>query len=634
MMHELHTQPHHDGSARYAPVRPTRIGDRYAVRVRVPAAFGDVASMSVRVVSDGEPCFHAMATSAAQPDGGVEWWEGAFAVPNPISKYRFLLNMADGSARWLSADGVDRLEPLDAHDFRVTIHPSPPEWASAQVMYQIFPDRFARSEAAARRTRPAWSRAAEWSEQVISKGPDTQRQVFGGDLDGIVDRLDHLERIGATLIYLTPFFPAESNHRYDASSFDRVDPLLGGDDALIRLVEAAHARGIRVIGDLTTNHTGAAHEWFAAAYGDPEAAEADFYYWENDEQTEYVAWYGVPSLPKLNWNSEALRRRFIDGDESVVAKWLRPPFNLDGWRVDVANMTGRLGADDLNREVQTAVRRTLEQASSGGVLYAESTNDAAADFDGEGWQAPMSYSAFTRPLWHWLRSPRERPLHHFGIPFATEPRYSAADVVASYRRFTAPYPWAVRELAMNAIDTHDTPRFAHQADDHAQIVAAGLSMTLPGTPVVFAGDEFGLRGENGEDSRTPLPWGEEPRLADAYGRLSRLRRESRALQRGGLRWLYADDECLVFVRELEDEACLVFASRAAAVARVPLTAVGAVASQEVDFGMVGVESDEDGIRLTSSGPSLSVWLLHTSAASGGDPGVAKVAAGDLVAGVR
>ncbi|REJ06237.1 glycoside hydrolase family 13 protein [Microbacterium bovistercoris] len=626
-MTSLHALPHHDGSELYAPVRTPVLGGRYAVRLRIPTEFGRIESAAVRVVSDGEPCFYAMAASepVTGTGDGCEWWTGEFDIPNPVTRYRFLLNTVDGDAWWLSADGVDRIEPTDNRDFRVTTFDPAPEWAASQVMYQIFPDRFARSAAADDRALPDWAQHADWTAPVISTGPDTSRQWFGGDLDGIVEHLDHLERLGVTLIYLTPFFPARSNHRYDASTFEVVDPLLGGDAALIRLVEAAHGRGMRVIGDLTTNHTGAAHEWFTAALGNPSAEESDFYYWTNPQQTEYVAWYGVPSLPKLDWASDTLCRRFIEGPESVLAKWLQPPFNLDGWRIDVANMTGRLRDVDLNREVQRTVRQTMDTTAPGRVLYAESTNDAAGDFDGEGWQAPMSYSAFTRPVWHWLREPSGDPAHHFGIPFRVEPRYSAADVVKSYRNFTAPYPWAVRELAMNAIDTHDTPRFAQQADDAAQIVAAGLSMTLPGTPVIFAGDEFGLHGTHGEDSRTPLPWGTTPRLADAYGGLARLRVASRALQRGGLRWLHADDECMIFVRETSEEALLVFASSGAATVELPRVAVGAVGEAAVSFGDTAAEQLADVIRITSTGLAFAVWHVVED----GEP-VAQADAGRLV----
>lgn len=610
-MRPLHAFPHHDGSELYSPNRAPALGGPYPVRLRVPAQFGPIASASVRVVSDGEPCFHSMAIAESPTkigDGG-QWWTGVFEVPNPVTRYRFLLNTVDGDAWWLSADGVDRVEPTDSRDFRVTTFAHAPDWAASQVMYQVFPDRFARSADADGRTLPDWARGADWTAEVISTGPDTSRQLFGGDLDGVAAHLEHLERLGVNLIYLTPFFPARSNHRYDASTFDSVDPLLGGDQALIRLVEAAHARGIRVIGDLTTNHTGAAHEWFTAAWGNPSAEESDFYYWTNPQHTDYVAWYGVPSLPKLDWGSDTLRRRFIEGPESVLAKWLLPPFNLDGWRIDVANMTGRLGNIDLNREVQRTVRQTMDAVAPGRVLYAESTNDAAGDFDGEGWQAPMSYSAFTRPVWHWLRRPSGDPVHHFGIPFRMEPRYSAADVVKSYRAFTAPYPWAVRQLAMNAIDTHDTPRFAQQADDATQLVAAGLSMTLPGTPVVFAGDEFGLRGTHGEDSRSPLPWGTPPRLADAYGILAQLRRTAGPLLRGGLRWLHADDESMIFIRETSDEALLVLASRGDTAAQLPHAVIGTLDGTAVAFGEAVAESLADDVCISSKGPTFAVWRV-------------------------
>ena len=137
---------------------------------------------------------------------------------------------------------------------------------------------------------------------VEGSGPQTPYQFYGGDLAGITEKLDHIQQLGADVIYLTPFFPARSNHRYDASTFASVDPLLGGDQALVELVEAAHARGLKVMGDLTANHSGDAHEWFRRALAEPDSEEAGYYYF-NDDHTGYEAWYGVASLPKLNWAS-------------------------------------------------------------------------------------------------------------------------------------------------------------------------------------------------------------------------------------------------------------------------------------------------------------------------------------------
>jgi alpha-glucosidase len=147
----------------------------------------------------------------------------------------------------------------DAHDFKLLAHPAPPEWAAHAVVYQVFPDRFARSGAV--RTPPDWAIPCGWDDAVDLVEPTVAHQWFGGDLDGVTRRLDHIASLGADVVYLTPFFESRSNHRYDAVSFDHVDPVLGGDVALARLTASAHARGMRVIGDLTTNHTGCGHAW-------------------------------------------------------------------------------------------------------------------------------------------------------------------------------------------------------------------------------------------------------------------------------------------------------------------------------------------------------------------------------------
>ena len=158
----------------------------------------------------------------------------------------------------------------DADDFVLTTDPGGPEWHLGSVVYEIFPDRFAASGSAV--SDPAWAVRRNWDEPPTGRGKETRFELYGGDLGGIEARLDHVEKLGANVLYLTPFFPAGSTHRYDASSFEHVDPLLGGDEALGSLVRAAHARGMRMVGDLTLNHSGAGHEWFAS--------ERDFYYFD------------------------------------------------------------------------------------------------------------------------------------------------------------------------------------------------------------------------------------------------------------------------------------------------------------------------------------------------------------------
>ena len=199
----------------------------------------------------------------------------------------------------------------DAFDFRLVTFPPPPAWLSEAVVYQVFPDRFARGNPPPPGW-PSWAIPAAWDDPVRREGRQAVRQLYGGDLAGVEAHLDHIVALGANVVYLTPFFPAPSSHRYNASTFAHVDPLLGGDEALASLTAAAHARGLRVLGDLTTNHSGNTHEWFQVAQADAASPEAGFYYFRDHPQ-DYVAWFGVPSLPKFDHRSPELRRRLLDG---------------------------------------------------------------------------------------------------------------------------------------------------------------------------------------------------------------------------------------------------------------------------------------------------------------------------------
>jgi alpha-glucosidase len=620
-------QPHHDGSPLYVSNQAPALGDTVQVRLRIPQSWGAVEAVRTRSNPNHEPRF-SDAVLVASHDGW-DWWEAPVLAENPVHGYRFLISRADGLKVWVNNTGSHEIETLDAEDYKLVTYPAPPSWVAETVLYQLFPDRFARSSAADERPTPDWAIAAEWSDPVDDAPPGRSQQFYGGDLDGVIGHLDHLQRLGVNMIYLTPVFPGRSNHRYDASSFAEVDPLLGGDEALIRLVEAAHERGLRVIGDLTSNHCGDGHEWFQAAFGDPDAPESEFFYWLNDDHTEYVSWLGVPSLPKFNWNSAELRRRFIDGPDSVVGRWLAAPYGLDGWRIDVANMTGRYLDQDLNESVRRTIRRTMLDVNPDTILLGESTNDASSDFQGDAWHGAMTYANFTRPVWGWLSEP-DRESSYFGLPFGTIPLYTGRQFYEAHRQFTAGFPWRTRLGTMNALDTHDTPRFLTNARPGTVPVALGLSVTLPGIPVVFAGDEFGLTGADGEASRTPIPWGTEHTEAagsvDLYARLIRLRRSHPALNGGGMRWLHVSDDAFAFVREGGHESVLVLATRADAEVSLDATAIAGIVGVMPLVGDAGLELAGGALRLTASGPTFAAWVL---------PGVALPPfAGVEVAGVQ
>ncbi|WP_150462507.1 glycoside hydrolase family 13 protein [Nesterenkonia ebinurensis] len=623
--------PHHDGSLLHVSTQAPALGDRVSVRLRVPQQYPTLRKVIVRSNPDHEPHWDsAQHLGSAQ---GWDWWQAEITVANPDHGYRWMLvHDAAGAGssptvEWVNQSGTHRGEVLDAYDFRLLARPAPPEWLYDSVMYQIFPDRFARSDGADSRTLPDWAQPAEWEDPVNPVMPARVCQFYGGDLDGIAERLDHLDSLGVQILYLTPFFPAASNHRYDASSFTRVDPLLGGEKALIRLVEAAHARGMKVIGDLTTNHSGDRHEWFQRALAEPASPERSFYYF--DEQDSYESWLGTATLPKFDWASQELREAFIEGPDSVVAHWLKPPFNLDGWRIDVANMTGRLGEVDLNAEVRRILRRTMDEVKPDSILLAESTNDATSDLTGDAWHGAMTYPSFTRPLWSWLSAPDGTPYldaqgrqetapWFFGQPAGGIPQGTALQFAAALERFNSPIPWRIRLGNMHPLDTHDTARFAQNAAPGTVPVAVGLQMTLPGLPTLFAGDEFGLTGADGEISRTPMPWdrseahGVRKRM-ELYRALIALRQDHPVLRTGGMRWMHVDDQAVVFLRESEQESLLILAAAPAEgtvwEAELPAAALSTENLQEPErlFGAAGLRTFNGTLTLGVQGPAFTVW---------------------------
>ncbi len=600
---------HHDGSQLFVPEQPLHLDDTVPVFVRVPRARGryPVRSVALRTVYDGEPRYVPAVVDRVGKD--ETWYRADLLAHNPVTSYRFLLDHGSSGYSWLNGSGVHDRDVTDAHDFRVTTAAPPPAWTRDSVVYQIFLDRFATSGP---KETPEWAVPAAWDDPVVSEGPATPLQFYGGDLRGIVERLDHLQRLGVDLLYLTPFFPAESNHRYNASSFDRVDPLLGGDAALAELTDAAHARGMRVMGDLTTNHSGSEHEWFRRACADPSAAERSFYYFQDHPET-YTAWLGERTLPKLNWADPELRRRLVEGPNSVVARLLRPPYGLDAWRVDVANMTGRHGADDYNAEVAALLRATMTEVNPETYLLGEHNHDACADMTGFGWQGTMNYVGFTRPVWSWLSAPGN-DVGFFGRPVPV-PTVDARRAVATMRDFAAGVPWTTTTHNVNLLSSHDTARIRTVTASAEKVdVAAGLLLTSPGIPMLFMGDEWGLTGTTGEDSRKPMPWN-RPELWDkdtfeTFRSLIAVRRASDALRHGGLRWVHAGGEAMVFLRETADERVLVLLSRGPhAGVRLPLPVVGPVRQGVNVYGGMPLDLRWHGVCLPGDGPTVQVWRL-------------------------
>ncbi len=289
---------------------------------------------------------------------------------------------------------------------------------------------------------------------------------------------------------------------------------------------------------------------------------------------------------------------------------------MDGWRIDVANMTGRIRDEDMYLEVAQVIRKTMVEANPNTMMLGEYTGDAAYEVQGDGWQGAMTYSNFTKPVWRWFYNKNAKGDPGF-MMWDGNYQGTGLELVTSYNQFIAGFPWHVRLHNMNPLDTHDIPRFKSFAIKGAQKVAAAMQFTFPGIPVIWAGDEFGLEGFNGEKSRTPLPWNNErphdKSMLPIYQQLTKIRKENPALNDGSMRFVYASDEAIVYVRENAKQAVVVCVTRKKdANILIPKDAVPGLAKATNLFGGGQVVVEGSHLRLPGDALSANVWSLRST----------------------
>ena len=564
--------------------------------------------MMIRIYHDGEPRTFEMTINK---ESEVEaWWSVKAPVLNLVAQYRFLI-VGETGYQWLNAGGLFPFDVSSANDFQIFAKPKYPQWINSSIFYQIFPDRFATSGKI--RKIPSNFIQRSWNDLPEGRSANTGVEFFGGDLDGVREHLNHVTELGASGIYFTPFFPANSTHRYDASSFDKVDPLLGGDEALFALSKAAVKRGIRIMGDLTTNHCGAGHPWIKKALADPKSKERGFFYWDKSIKHGYEGWWGLASLPKLNYSSPILRKLMWESKNSVVRKWLRAPYGMAGWRIDVGNMTGRYKDQDLNREVMRGIRGAMDHENPDAWLVAENADQFPADLDGFGWHGTMNYNGFMRPVWGWLQNNPEVEGGFFGLPTKV-PEFSGHEMVSAMKMFNAGIPWRALVASMLLLNSHDTARFRNVVggDAKCHLAGMGLLLTYPGVPSIFAGDEIGLRGAWGEDARRTINWTDRSNwdydFFEQVKKLVSIRRSSSALAFGGLRWVEVKDDHVAFLRESKKEVVLVVVARKKTKIDLDLTKYG---YQHLKT-LYGKNFEGSSLQYETSAAEVGIWELTSA----------------------
>ena len=596
--------PHHDGSELYVSNSAPRIGEIVHLRVRIPHSYVFKQGL-VRVYEDAEPRTYAL--KREKSTSTEDWYKVSLKIHNIHTVYRFVF-IGEGKYEWLNASGLYDHDVHSNNDFQIVAVPANPDWIHSSVFYQIFPDRFARSGKID--ITPDWAYPRDWNELPRGRSKYTGQELYGGDLIGVEEKLGYIEDLGVNGIYFTPMFPSRSNHRYDATSFDHIDPILGGDKAFLSLIKKAKSKKIRILGDLTSNHCGKGHKWLATAKKDRKSKERSYFYWDKSIKWGYVGWFGLESLPKFNFASKNLRKVMYSGKNSIVRRWISPVNGMAGWRIDVGNMTGVQGADNFHDEVMQGIRSAMAETNPNTWLVAENGDFKASDLNGLGWQGAMNYQGFMRPLWNWMNRNPEITGGFQGLPFSM-PKINGKQLVASMQQFNASIPWRSLTASMLLLDSHDTARMRTVVlgDTSAHIAAMTLMMTYPGVPSIFAGDEIGLEGSWGEDARRTINWDDtsawDENFRSEVKKLVSLRRNHDALINGGLRWVAIEDDYIAYLRESKKERILVLLSRTGISTTLDLSPLG----YSVEKTLYGAEASGKKVVIKSGSATQGVWLL-------------------------
>lgn len=436
----------------------------------------------------------------------------------------------------------------------------------------------------------------DWNAAPVEYDEGHCLDFYGGDLQGITQKIPYLKKLGVTAVYLNPIFLAPSVHKYDCIDFFNVDPHFGGNEALAELSAALHANGMQLILDISINHTGTAHRWFnrdglffsksEGAYNNPDCDERNFYFF--GEGNEYHGWHNISDLPTLNYTSDKLRDIIYRAEDSVLRKWLKPPYCIDGWRFDVADVFARMDEIQLSHTVWPEIRKAIREENPQAYILAEDWGDCAQYMQGSEWDAPMNYYGCTRPLRQFLGQP-DLFLSRNEILRSVPYKMTAEDVKARIVQHLCRMPFALWQNQFNLLDSHDVSRLHNDPNvNRGEYRGAVMMMfALIGAPSVYYGDEAEADGRlyTNEGCRYTMPWDkdfESGELYALYHTLMKLKTESAALCDGGMKFLYAEGSVLALARFTEEEAYV---------------AVMSVSDREekaiIPFGVIGAKCGKD-----------------------------------------
>lgn len=554
-------------------------------------------------------------------EGSFDYFSVSLALPEKLVRYHF--KVAD-SRKILFYDASGASEYCSNEwEFEFTPGFTTPDWAKGAVMYQIMVDRFCNGDKSNDVVNDEYiyigrgvSHVDNWSEPSAVDGT---RQFYGGDFQGVIDKLDYLSKLGIEVIYFNPIFVSPSNHKYDTQDYDFVDPHFGkivndgggtvahyasnnfsadkykirttdlenlaeSNKLFIKLVEKAHEKGIKVIIDGVFNHCGSFNKWMdregiyrgnknyhPGAYESKDSPYSSFFKFGNEswpDNGSYEGWWGFDTLPKLNYEeSEKLCEYIIN----IGRKWVSPPYNVDGWRLDVAADLGH--SEEFNHQFWRRFRKAVKEANPNAIILAEHYGDANAWLRGDQWDTVMNYDGFMDPVSWFLTGVDKHSDNSNPSMLGNAEAFNNA-----IKYFLSRLQTESSLVAMNELSNHDHSRFLTRTNKMVGCVATSgtkaaqenineaifkqgviMQMTLPGAPTLYYGDEAGVCGWTDPDNRRTYPWGKENlEIMEFYREAIALHRHNKVLKTGSYKPL-ASNQNLVCYGRFDDKDAVVTA---------------------------------------------------------------------------
>ena len=556
-----------------------------------------------------------------ETDGQFDYYDIEIALSNKTFHYHYKVATPYGTWRYgkegpVEGDGI-------LLDFTISPGFSTPDWAKGAVMYQIFVDRFYNGDPSNDVLNDEYFYIDRNVRQIDNwyKAPEDfdVAEFYGGDLAGVMKKLDYLKDLGVEVIYFNPIFVSPSSHKYDIQDYDYIDPHFGvieedlveedeaklwtpsdgerykkrvtsrvnlnaSNNLFAVLVAQAHARGIRVIIDGVFNHCGSFNKWLdregiyrdAAGFHDGAYVSKDspffdfFHFYDPDaypNNDTYEGWWGHATLPKLNYEESPTLEAFI---LHIAQKWVSAPYHADGWRLDVAADLGR--SEEYNHTFWRKFRQAVKEANPNAVIIAEHYGDPSPWLEGDQWDTVMNYDAFMEPV-SWFLTGMEKHSEAFSQELLGDPLYLRDTLKKNMARFLTPS----LQCAMNQLSNHDHSRFLTRTNHKVGrardlgVSAASegvnkgvfknavvMQMTLPGAPTLYYGDEAGLCGFTDPDNRRCYPWGREDKeLLDFHKKVIHIHRSYQVLKTGSVIELNGSKNIIAFARFSREEQIVV-----------------------------------------------------------------------------